>query len=171
MGQVSEEWNVNVGEGQGYHVILEKSKLTINDDEPVKLTKFKSKSGMLGVSYEVPLGLQTAILYLYNGKATLTLNGVDCKTGQPYEPAKMPAWGWVFVVLYVVNFFLIIGGAIGGAISAGFAAISATVSANTKLSTVARVLICVGIYIAVTVVSLIIAVTAAGGFNYIFSRY
>lgn len=171
MGQVREEWNVNVGEGSGYHVILEKNKLTINDDEPVKLTSFKSKSSMLGVSYEVPLGSQTAILYLYNGKPTLTLNGRDCKTGEPYEPAKMPVWGWVFVVLYVVNFFLIIGGAIGGAISAGFAAISAGISANTKLSTVARVLICVGIYIAVTVVSLIIAVTAAGGFNYIFSRY
>lgn len=171
MGQVSEEWNVNVGEGDSYRVILEKSKLTINNDEPVKLTKFKSKSSMLGVSYEVPLGLQTAILYLYNGKATLTLNGVDCKTGQPYEPAKMPVWGWVFVVLYVVNFFLIIGGAIGGAVSAGFAAISAGISANTKLPVVARVLICVGIYVAVTIVSLIIAVTAAGGFNYIYSRY
>lgn len=172
MGQVHEEWNVNVGEGTGYRVLLEKNMLTINDEEPVKLTKLKSKSGMLGVAYEVPLGLQTATLYMYNGKATLAFNGVDCKTGQPYEPAKMPIWGWVFVVLYAANFFLIIGGAIGGAISAGFAVISASIAANTKMSTVVRVLICAGIYIAVTVVSLIlVGIILSTASPYLYQRY
>lgn len=171
MAQMRGEWNVTVEDGSGYHLLLEKNKLTINNEEPVKLTKFKSKMSMVVTSYEIPLGSQTAILHIYNSRPTLTLNGVDCETGQPYEPPKMPAWGWVFVVLYAVNFFVVIGGAIGGAINAGFAMISAYIAANTKLSTLARVFICVAIYVAVTVVSLIIALLVLGGFDMLYMRF
>lgn len=34
---------------------------------------------------------------------------------------NMPKWGFIFIVLYVVNFAFLMGGAIGGALNAGFA--------------------------------------------------
>lgn len=60
---------------------------------------------------------------------------------------NMPKWGFIFIVLYVVNFAFLMGGAIGGALNAGFAYRSAQIAANYEKSTGRRVFACVGLWI------------------------
>ena len=50
----------------------------------------------------------------FDTKVEIVENGVryevDVENGQKYEVTQIPKWAYVFVALYVVNFFLIIGG-------------------------------------------------------------
>ena len=68
-----------------------------------------------------------------------------------------PKWVWIFVVLHAINFFLIIGGAVGGALQGAVICFLVSVSSNQKKTTAVRVLSCLGIWIAATVVEFILA--------------
>lgn len=156
--QVREEWNVNLGDFSYCNVVFENNKISINHGEMTKLGKFKSlKGNLLEKPYEIPLNGQNAILYLSGGKPILTLDGIDCATGQPYEPIKIPGWNWVFYVLYIINFIILIGGALGGAAWTGCAYLSARIASDQKKSMAVRVLLCVALYIGTSIVGLILA--------------
>jgi len=78
----------------------------------------------------------------FNGQPDIVIDGVRVRTGKRW--VKTPEWVWVFIALLVPMLFL--GGAIGGAIGAIATGIIVSVS-QKPLPTVARVFICVGIYV------------------------
>lgn len=150
-------WHVTV-DGSDYHLTLEKE-LSINDGEFVALSKFKKKMHLMESEYFIPLGNRIAVLHISNKKGKepiLTIDNRDCVTGAVYEVEKIPAWAWVFAALYIFNFIVIMGGAVGGAIAGGFGYLSLFIASNKEKSIVFRVLICVVMYVVVTILSIII---------------
>lgn len=166
---MSKTWNVTVNGTEHRLELDDKCKVSINGATPVLVTKFKKKSHILETEYNIPLGNQTAVLHLPSGKGkepVLTINNRDCITGAEYEVEKAPAWGWAFAVLYVINFLFIMGGALGGGVGVGFTLVSLNIAANKKKSIPARVMTGIGVYVAVTVVSLIINLGIAAMLGY-----
>ena len=158
------EWNFSTDGENSFKVVFEKNKLvSVNGGEAVKVAKLKSKdSNMLETVYDVDLGNgQIAKLCIRKKEATLVYDGKNVETGQEYVVTQIPKWAYVFVALYVVNFFLIIGGALGGAINMASAVISATIASNTKKNAAIRVISCIVIYVVVTALSLFFAATIA----------
>lgn len=96
-------WSVTTDEGT-FSVDLKGSKLSINGGAPQKLTRFAKKTHFIDTEYTIPLGNRAATLVIQSMAApVLAYNGVDCATGQPWEYQKIPAWGWVFLVLDIAS--------------------------------------------------------------------
>ena len=99
-----------------------------------------------------------AVLHIRQfGAPILSYEGRDCATGEEYTPAKMPVWGWIFVVLHALDWFLLIGGAIGAVIQVLVIAAIATVASNTKKSTGMRIAVCAGIWLLSSAVQFVLA--------------
>lgn len=90
------------------------------------------------------------------GSVVLEMGGFDCKTGEEYIAKKLPAWGWIFIILHMANFFLLIGGAIGGAITALTIGMTVTLAGDSSKKLINRVLACIGIYIGAVIIDLVI---------------
>ena len=151
-------WNIVVDE-VSYKIELTKNKVSVNGADPVKLNKFKQQAKYPHMEYYIPVGSREVVLNIPQGKEpVLTMDGRDCVTGEPFEMVPMPKWAWVFIVLHIINYFLLIGGAIGGALAAGLSATSISIASNTKMSTGKRVGICVAIWLVASVLELLLAV-------------
>lgn len=151
-------WNIEV-EGVPYKIVFDKSKVSVNGAEPVKLNKLKKKSSSWETHYSIPIAEKEAVLHIRQFSApVLSYEDRDCSTGEAYVPLKAPFWVWIFVVLHALDFFLIIGGAIGGVLQALVISMMVAVSTNQKKSTGVRVLACLGIWLASTIVQFIFAV-------------
>ena len=99
-----------------------------------------------------------AVLHIRQfGAPILSYEGRDCATGEEYIPAKVPVWGWIFVVLHVLDWFFLIGGAIGAVIQVLVIAAIATVASNTKKSTGMRIAVCAGIWLLSSAVQFVLA--------------
>ena len=95
-------WSVTTDEGT-YSVDLKGSKVSINGNVQ-KLNQFAKKTHFVDTEYTIPLGNRTATLVIQSMAApVLSYNGYDCATGQPWEYQKIPAWGWVFLILDIVS--------------------------------------------------------------------
>lgn len=150
-------WNFEV-QGIPYKVELKKNKVSINNGEPIKLTKLARKSNFWETHYSMMIEGKEAVIHIKQfGAPVLSYDGRDCATGEEYVPTKVPGWAWVFIVLHAADWFFLIGGAIGGAIQAVVIAAIASVSANTKKSTVTRVLVCLGIWLLSTAAQYVLA--------------
>ena len=150
-------WNIEV-EGIPYRIVFNKNKVSVNNAEPVKLSKLAKTGNSFETHYSIPLAGKEAILHIKQfGAPVLSFEDRDCSTGEPYVPTKIPGWVCVFVVLHALDFFLLIRGAIGGAIQALVIGIMVSVASNTKKSTTARVLTCLGIWLASTIVQFVFA--------------
>ena len=152
---MNKTWNVTANDSY-YKVSYDGKKLSINGGDLLPLRKFKKKAHALETEYFIPVGNETAVLHISNRKKVepvLTLGGIDCMTGQSYQMEKAPGWVWGFVVLYVINFIFILGGAVGGALSSACSLFSILIASDRKKNIVLRVLLCVAIYIVVTAVS------------------
>jgi len=160
-------WNYTDSQGMSHTIELSKNKVTVDGGEPVKLNKLKGKgSNMLETVYQIPSQTGDDVkLYFKNKNITCVCNGTDVDTGEAYEPVKMPGWIWVFYVLFIINFFVVMGGALGACVQAGGAALCSTVAANKKMNGVAKVFACIGIYIGFTVVALVVALGISGLIN------
>lgn len=154
-------WNIEV-EGIPYRIVFNKNKVSVNNAEPVKLGKLPKTGNSFETHYSIPLAGKEAVLHIKQfGTPILSFEGRDCSTGEPYVPAKLPGWVWVFVVLHAIDFFLLIGGAIGAALQVLVISVMMSVSTNAKKSTTARVLTCLGIWLVSSIVQLIFAVGLA----------
>lgn len=132
---------------------------SLDNGDAIKLNKIKQQSKYPNMEYYIPVGDREVVLNLIQGKQPiLTMDGRDCVTGEPFELTKMPKWTWVFIVLHILNFFILIGGAIGGACAGGLSAWTATIASDNKMSTGKRVGICVAIWLVASVLEFILAV-------------
>lgn len=144
---VEKVWNFEV-QGIPYKVELNKNKVSINNGEPMKLTKLARKSNLFETQYFMMIEGKEAALHIKQfGAPILSYDGKDCATGEEYIPTKIPGWAWVFIVLHAADWFFLIGGALGGVIQALVIAAIASVASNTKKPTGTRVLVCVGIWL------------------------
>ena len=156
------EWNFTEGENS-YNVTFEKNKLiSVNGSEPVKIAKLKSKeSNILEAVYDVDLGDgKIAKLCMRKKEFTLVYDGKNVENGQPYEITNVPKWAFVFEVLYIVNFFVVMGGALGACVSLIGAVVSATIASNKKMNGVVKVICCIALYAVLTAVSFFVAYNA-----------
>lgn len=150
-------WNFEV-QGVPYKVELKKNKVSINNAEPVKLTKLARKSSLWETHYSMMIEGKEAVIHIKQyGNPVLSYDGKDCATGEEYVPTKVPVWAWVFIVLHIADWFFLIGGAIGAAIQVLVLAAIAAVSSNTKKSTGMRVLVCAAIWLLSTAVQFVLA--------------
>ncbi|MCR5508877.1 MAG: hypothetical protein K6F34_09325 [Lachnospiraceae bacterium] len=157
------EWNFATNDGRNVKVAWEKKNIRVNDGEPVKLTSLKSaESSVLETVYEIGIGNgESAKLCLstLNGKnKILTYNGRDVETGMEHEIPVVPNWIYVFFALFIVNWFLIVGGALGVLINMGGFALCGKVASKQDKSTGYRVLMCAIIYVGFTLLGLGLAI-------------
>lgn len=154
-------WNFEV-QGIPYKVGLKKNTVSINDAEPVKLSKLARKSTLLETNYSMMIEGKETVLHMKQfGAPILSYDGRDCATGEEYVPTKMPGWVWIFIVLHAIDFFFLIGGAIGGIIQVFVIAMLASVASNRKKSIGVRVLLCAGIWLLSSIVQFVLAVVIA----------
>ncbi len=66
----------------------------------------------------------------------LAYNGTDCATGQPWEYQKIPAWGWIFIVLDFASILMGVGW-----LWALLAVIVTGVAIRSKMNTALKVII------------------------------
>lgn len=159
----TKEWLFNTSTGMPVRVTLVKNKLvSVNGSPETKVMAFKShESNFAERVFNIPLGNGEIAKLCVRNKQVLVYNGRNVETGEEYKTIKLPNWVYVFVALYVVNFFLILGGALGGATSAIGAYASANISADDKRPTLTKVLFCIGLYVVITAVSLLLAIAAS----------
>lgn len=155
-------WNVVV-DGRQYEIKAKGSKLVVNG-EKTKLKNLMSKKDGMWKIYELPLGPKKAEYYVntWIGGAKLIMDGVDCATGKPYTPPRLPKWAYIFLVLHLAYIFFLLGGALG--VLTAFCGMVATVSVscNSKFSVPVRVLLDIGILVAFAVVDLGIVYLVGG---------
>lgn len=160
-------WNFTDSMGMSHTVTLEKNKVSVDGGEPVKINKYRSKESNMIVSvFQIPNGQGDDLKLCIKGKEpVLARNGINVATGEEYAPDKMPGWIWVFYILFIIEFFLVIGGAIGGALNGGGAFICAGIAVNKKMNGVAKFFACLGVFVVFTVIEVILAIAITGALN------
>ena len=150
-------WNFEI-QNVPYKIELKKNKVSINNAEPVKLTKFSRKSNLLETNYSIMIEGKEAVLHIRQfGAPILSYEGRDCATGEEYVPTKVPVWGWIFVVLHALDFIFLITGWLGGIIQVLVISAIATVASNTKKPVGMRIAVCAGIWLLSTAVQFVLA--------------
>ncbi|MBQ4271608.1 MAG: hypothetical protein II718_07255 [Clostridiales bacterium] len=160
-------WNFTDSMGMSHTVTLEKNKISIDGSDPVKINKYRSKESNMIVSvYQIPNNQGDDLkLCIKGNEPVLAINGINVSTGEKYAPDKMPGWIWVFYILFIIEFFLIMGGAIGGAINAGGAFICSGIAVNRKMNGVAKFFACLGVFVLFTVIDVVLAIVITGALN------
>lgn len=155
---MSKKWDVKIDE-QMYSVELKGKKAIING-EPLKLRKYKKKTGLVHEEYEIPVGSKNALLVLRNmGASQLVIDGRDCATGEEYVPLKLPKWSYLFIALHCINF---INGAVGWIMVVVGVTLTTSVSCNRKMNVAMRVLLDLAILILAYAVVFGVAFLVAG---------
>ncbi len=139
-------------DGICYTIEIAARKITVSPGETYKITKLKRSGNMFDQIYDIPLEGSSVQLHIdFWGKRALVSDGINQETGEAFQPMKIPAWAWIFVILGIVNFF-VIGGALGGAVGVLMVGLVANVSTDMRKNTFVRVLLCtltiVGLFIA-----------------------
>lgn len=155
-------WDVQVGENV-HHIEFKKNKISIDGAEPQKLKEFQI-TRVTGFQ-QVSIHVDTEVLTLYIstfGEYALVQNGIDLATGQPYDATPLPKWVWVFWILFIVDFFGLVGGALGAVINfLGAAAVTKIISKHED-STGKRVTLSILAWLGISVIELIIALVISG---------
>ena len=155
-----QEWNFTTDGEKNYNVVFEKNRyVSVNGSEPVKIAKIRAKeNSVLENVYDVDLGDgQVAKLCVKKNQAALVYNGKDVNTGATHEIKDVPKWVYIFEGLYILNFFLIMGGALGVVVSMASMLASASIAVNKKMNTVVKILLCIILYVVVTIISYTVA--------------
>ena len=153
-------WNFNKADGSQVVIELIKNRrVSVNGGEEIALKNIKSGESNFAMKvFDIPVGDDEVAKLCVANKKILTYNGVDVETGKPYGPMKFPGWTYVFVVLYVINFFVVAGGAIGACLSMCGATLSARISGDNSMATGLRVTLCILLYVGFTIVGLAAAI-------------
>ena len=165
----SRTWNIQLADGGVAQVeIFGNRKVSINGSEAVKLKDLlnKEESSIFEKGYDLPLGNgEVAKYYIQNLKTALTYNGIDIDTGKEHTPFKVPGWLYVFFVLYCVDFFAFLGGALGGILYVCAISLGYNICKKPELKTSSKVLFNTLIYIAATVIGIVVAVAVSLALN------
>ena len=141
-----------------YEIDFYKNKISINGGPYSKLGALAKSSNLFHGANAVSVGDKMLMLHTQPmAEPVLTYEGLNCETNEPYTPAEFPKWGWIFIILHGINFFLLIGGAIGGILVALFLWPTAGIAMNKNKSTVTRVFQCIGVWLVATIIEFIIA--------------
>ncbi len=153
-----QSWNVQIN-GFPYTIEASVKEVSVNPGETASFKKFKKSGSMFDQIYEIPVDGTSVYLHIdFFGKRTLVVDGIDCNTGEAFVPFKMPGWGWIFVILHAINFFMLVGGAIGGVLAVLMLGLTARIASNSKDKTAVRVWKCIGLWLLATVLEFIFAV-------------
>ena len=153
-------WTVEV-DGLQYKVELRKNKIFVNDEKMKKLKKVKG-SNIVECGYIIPLGSKETVMYVTNNSikntdARFTIDGVDVSTNEPYEMAQTPKWLMVFLVLYIVDFFVCMGGAVGAVSNLLFYYAATRIAMDDKKSNTSRIIQNVLLWVGATALELFVA--------------
>lgn len=147
------------------HTLRLKGSSAVLDGKVFKFKNLQKENEAGLIRYTLPVDSDKVYIYnrLYVG-ASAVYNGVDIATGKEYVAAPTPKWVIVFVVLYVIDFILLLGGAIGGIVNAVGVAVSAKIALNQEKTTAKRVLLCALIWVGFTVLEFVLAGVFASAF-------
>ena len=163
-------WTVEV-DGLQYKVELRKNKIFVNDEKMKKLKKVKG-SNIVECGYIIPLGSKETVMYVTNNSikntdARFTIDGVDVSTNEPYEMAQTPKWLMVFLVLYIVDFFVCMGGAVGAVSNLLFYYAATRIAMDDKKSNTSRIIQNVLLWVGATALELFVALKLLASNNII----
>lgn len=151
----NKSWSVTTDEGT-FSVDLRGGKVSINGGAPEKLTRFAKKTHFVDTEYTIPLGNRTATLFIQSmSSPILAYNGRDCATGEPWEYQKIPAWGWIFLVLDIVSILWC------SWIISLLALFVTAVIIRSKLNTAIKVILSLLLVVATLAIGIIVAVALA----------
>lgn len=162
----AKSWKFTTTDGTPMEINLRRNTwVSVNgrDEINAKTIKNKEDSNIFEAVFDIPLPNGEIVkMFSSTTKKHMVYNGRDVETGEAYEVAPIPAWAWVFVVLYVANFFLFLGGALGAVVNLFGAAFTIEVATRSKKSTGVKVVLNILILIAVVVISLLVAILISG---------
>ncbi|MBQ1641363.1 MAG: hypothetical protein II571_09140 [Lachnospiraceae bacterium] len=162
-------WNFNLEDGTPVTVTMRKNKwISVNGGNETNCKELKDgvESNFFENVFNIPLENGESVkLFVSTTNKVLTYQGKDVTTGEEYLAAKVPAWSYAFIVLYVINWLFIIGGAIGAVIDLFAVAYTVQTATRSKKGTGAKVGLCIAIYVVVTILSLILAGLLANVLN------
>ena len=147
-------WSVTTDEGT-FSVDLKGSKVSINGGAPERLNRFAKKTHFVDTEYTIPLGNRAATLVIQSMAApVLSYNGYDCATGQPWEYQKIPAWGWIFLIIDIIRapFF--------GWLWALLALLVSAVVIRSNMNIGLKIILCILLAVAAAAMGLIVGVAA-----------
>ena len=152
-------WSFQTADGTPVQVTLRKNRwISVNGDAEMNIKTLKDSvdSNIFENAFNIPLpNGETAKFFAGMGQKVV-YQGKDVETGLDYEAASIPKWTYVFFVLFVVNWFFIMGGALG-ALASLFGAYGVYyVAARTDKGTGVKVGLSALVYVGVTILSLVI---------------
>ena len=154
-------WNFSTTDGMPVAISLRKNSwLSVNGSQEVKIKTIKNSadSNYFESVFDVALpNGEIAQLFSSTTQKHLVYNGRDVVTGEECTVASIPAWAWVFVVLYAINFFAVLGGALGGVVNIFAIIFTIQIATRSKKSTGVKILLNVLLFIGVVILSLLIA--------------
>lgn len=144
------------------HTIRLKSFSAVLDGEVIKYKNLQKEKDAGLTRYTLPVDGDNVYIYnrAYVGSSAV-YNGIDLATGKEYITAPTPKWMIIFAILYLIDFIVLLGGAIGGLVNALGIAASVKIALNQNKSTGKRVLLCVLMFVGITVAEFIIATVFA----------
>ena len=152
-------WNFQTEDGATVEVVMRKNRwISVNGgaEMNVKTIKDGTDSNLFENVFNIPLpNGEQAKLFVGMGQK-LVYQGKDVTTGLLYEAVEVPKWTYVFFVLFVLNWFVIMGGAFGAVASLLGAYAVYYVVCRTEKSNGAKVGLCIASYVGITIVSLLI---------------
>ena len=154
-------WNFSTTDGTPIEISLRKNTwITVNGGEEVnaKTIKNSADSNIFEAVFDIALpNGEIAKMFSSTTQKHLVYNGRDVVTGEEYTVAPIPAWTWVFVVLYAINFFVFLGGALGGVVNLFAIIFTVQIATRSKKSTGVKILLNVLLFVGVVILSLVIA--------------
>ena len=150
-------WSFQTTDGTPVQVTLRKNRwVSVNGQPEIKLKELKDgqDSNLFEVAFNIPLpNNEQAKLFSGMGQKVV-YEGKDVETGLEYEAATIPKWTYVFFVLFVINWFVIMGGAFGALASLLGAYAVYYVATRTEMATGGKVGISAAAYVVITAVSI-----------------
>lgn len=133
--------------------------VSVDGGEVIKFKTLQSSGNLIEKIYTLEIDYTTLLLYVDGlGGAHLTKDGVDVVRNEEYSGIKLGPAAIVFIVLYITNMVLVLGGALGGMFNFCGLLISLKFLTNSKLTKWQNVLIAAGIYVVITAVELVLAI-------------
>lgn len=149
-------WDVKVDENN-YNITLENNQVSINNGQAVNMNRLKRESVFPCTKYYIPLGDKEAVLNIgLSDRPVLTMDGRNCVTGEPFTLVKMPGWGWIFVVLHILNCIIWLFGILGMVIVVGVTKQTMEIACDGKKSTKERVVDSVKFWLRTTLVEVFV---------------
>ena len=159
-------WNFNLEDGTPVTVTMRKNKwITVNGGPETNCKELKdgAESNLFENVFNIPLDNgESAKLFVSTTEKVLAYQGKNVVTGEEYVAVEIPKWSYAFLVIYILSWLFICGGALGALIDLFAMAFTVQVASRSKKTTGAKVGLCFLIALGAVALSLVVAIFVGG---------